>query len=432
MLRTNFEIFKGIGPGTVKKIHNAGLLSWQDAIESPEKLPVGKKRKTSLLEEIRNAKEQYEMKNLIPLEELLKPKATWALYSSFAEQCVLFDIETTGLSPEDDEITIISTYRPATREFRSFVRGDNLDDFPSSMQSNDIMVGFNNRAFDTPFIRAEFGSRLSSFAQIDLRWVLHGMGIKGKLKNLEREEFGIERPYVLQGFSGWEAINTWYKWWENGDEDSLSLLLYYGAADTYVLDYIAREVCRRNGCKRFAEKIDASVIFKGETINDWSNALPQLPPPNTSELIDFEMKDESAEEEEEKDRIKSEHYMNVFLMALADEDITSQERRILDLFASKYGLSYKKQKEIEQAAVAIYEKEQNMALVNRVVSMGSEWRVWYLEELTIFCWVDGTLDRREREVLGKIAGETGLSEKEIHGLKEYAAKLGDQLCNEMS
>jgi len=431
MLRSNFEIFTGIGPATVKKMHNEGYFSWNDVLSEPEKLPVGKKRRETLVSEIQEAKEQCNKKNLLPLEELLKPKASWTLFSSFAEQCVFFDIETTGLSPDEDEITIISSYRPATRSFQAFVRGENLEQFPASIQPNDIMVGFNNRAFDTPFIRAEFGEALPPYPQVDLRWVLHGMGIKGKLKNIEQDEFGIERPFELQGFTGWDAIDAWYRWWEGGEKEALKLLLYYGAADTFVLDYIARDVCRRNGCKRFASKIDPSVVFSGDTIDAWSMALPEIPPPIESSSLHIETDDQHAEDVEENERIKSEHYMNVFLMALADEEISVEERRILDLFASKYGLSYKKQKGIEEQAQVQYSEAKQSALTSRILAMGKEWRVWYLEELTIFCWVDGTLDRREREILSVIAGETGLSEKEVHNLKEYAAKLGDELYKNM-
>ena len=81
MLRSDFELFSGIGPATVLKLHNAGYFSWNDVLSAPEKLPMGRKRRESFVLEIERAIEQYSKKNLLPLVELIKPKATWTLFS---------------------------------------------------------------------------------------------------------------------------------------------------------------------------------------------------------------------------------------------------------------------------------------------------------------------------------------------------------------
>ena len=56
---------------------------------------------------------------------LLPPNETWRLYREFADRAVFLDIETTGLSPWGDEVTMIGALGGG--KLSLFVRGMNLD-----------------------------------------------------------------------------------------------------------------------------------------------------------------------------------------------------------------------------------------------------------------------------------------------------------------
>jgi uncharacterized protein len=426
MLRANFEIFDGVGPGTSQKLQDVGIMTWDDALRSSGSVPMSAKRAERFLKEVASAKSQFEAGHPCHFDRLLKPKEAWRLFSSFADRCVCFDIETTGLSPEDDDITIITTYRPAARKFGVFVKGQNLAEFPSTLKPGDVLVGFNNRAFDTPFIVNTFGDQLPRTAQADVRWILYAMGIKGPLKVIEQEEFGIVRPAQIHGFSGDEAVVEWYRWTRTKDPKILRRLLLYSAADTFVLDYLARESCRRNGCARFQDKVATHALFQTEHPEDWCTCLPPVPPlPDRSNPRQHAIAD--PEEEESAESLRESHYENIFLMALSDEMISRQERRVLDLFAAKYGLSQRVQEEIEHRARDAHQRRGGDVLVERVLAMSDEWQKWYLTELAMFSWVDGTLDRREHEILREIALKIGTPESEIGRMKEEATELGKAL-----
>lgn len=279
MFRRCFDIFPGIGPATAARFRESGITSWDQALADSCALPVGRARRAQLRHDLARAMVSYSRADAAHFDGLLSAGEAWRLFSSFPERCAFFDIETTGLSPYTDDITVICTYEPGTRTLLRFVKDENLERFPETLRAGAVLVGFNSRSFDMPFVRRVFGDRMPPFAQIDLRWVLHKMGIKGGLKAIESEHFGIARPVELDGFDGEQAVWAWHRWRRTGDRAVLDRLLLYCQADVIVLDRMLREICRRKGCPRFSCAPPAGNLFATPSASDWASAMPELPPP---------------------------------------------------------------------------------------------------------------------------------------------------------
>src|SRR5262249_37494530 len=127
------------------------------------------------------------------------------------------------------KITTIVLYDGRT--IRHYVDGINLDDFLTDVNNYRLLVTYNGKSFDIPFIEGHFRARLSQ-AHIDLRWLLWGLGLKGGLKGCERQ-LGIGRP-GLEDIDGFAAPLLWSEY-RRGNVKALETLLAYNIKDTLSL-----------------------------------------------------------------------------------------------------------------------------------------------------------------------------------------------------
>lgn len=140
------------------------------------------------------------------------------------------DIETTGLSPTNNNITIIGLLCNGT--FQQFIENINLhaylvDEFILQYLPTEI-VGYNSNNFDIPFMTAFGIETLDNLKQVDLMYKCHNLDIKGGLKKAEKI-LGIERKYEPLNFFQQKAL--WKKWINNNDHEALDRLLKYNKED---------------------------------------------------------------------------------------------------------------------------------------------------------------------------------------------------------
>ena len=142
------------------------------------------------------------------------------------------DIETTGLDRHFNDITTIALY---SGEFiQTYVRGQNLEDFIKNIQKYKVIVSYNGKSFDIPFIESFFKIRLNH-AQIDLRYVLYSLGFKGGLKKDAKRQLGMDRG-DLSDIDGFFAVLLWDEYQKTGDPKALETLLSYNIQDTVTLE----------------------------------------------------------------------------------------------------------------------------------------------------------------------------------------------------
>ncbi len=227
MLRQSFIHIPGVGHKTERKLWGQGIRSWQDARRNGKILGQGVSGLTRIQEHLRESEVQRKARNILFFLQHLPKRETWRLYPDFAKDLVFLDIETTGLSVTYDEITVIGLYD--LQEVRFFIRGHNLDDFPSALDGYKIVVTFNGSLFDLPFIRAGFPDIKLPPAHLDLRFLLRRLGLSGGLKRIEGQ-LNISRSRRLEGVNGYEATVLWNRYLR-GDRSALQLLLEYNHAD---------------------------------------------------------------------------------------------------------------------------------------------------------------------------------------------------------
>ncbi len=180
---------------------------------------------------LRKSIDELEEENAAFFAERMPAGERWRIFPDFHHSVAYVDIETTGLRPELNSITTIALYDG--RSVHYFVQGRNLIDFVDRVKRYKLLVTYNGKSFDIPFIERSFGVEITA-AHIDLRYVLRSLGYTGGLKGCERQ-LGIDRG-ELKGVDGYFAVLLWSDYVENGNELALETLLAYNIEDVINLE----------------------------------------------------------------------------------------------------------------------------------------------------------------------------------------------------
>lgn len=188
MLQNTFIHIQGIGAITEQKLWDSGLRDW-DTFSDDISISISTGRKYFLEKGIEKSKQHLEDCNPGYFSALLASNQSWRLFPEFRESTVYLDIETTGLDCYLNDITTIALYDG--HEIKTYVQDQNLEDFIDEIYKYNVIVTYNGKCFDVPFIENYFNIRLDH-AQIDLRYVLYSLGLRGGLKGCERQ-LGMDR-----------------------------------------------------------------------------------------------------------------------------------------------------------------------------------------------------------------------------------------------
>lgn len=182
---------------------------------------------------IRQSVRHLDARNPRFFADLLPPGELWRLFPEFRSAVAYLDIETTGLGGWEDHVTTISVYDGTT--VLTFVHGENLQEFEEAIQQFPVIVTYNGRCFDVPFLEKSLGIRMEQ-VHIDLRHVLQSLGYTGGLKGCERK-LGLNRG-DLEGVDGFLAVLLWDGYRRNGNPKALETLLAYNILDVLNLEML--------------------------------------------------------------------------------------------------------------------------------------------------------------------------------------------------
>ena len=227
MLRNTFIHLPGIGPQRERALWERGIIDWDRFLAAAEEGQVHGRIRESGLPLVRQSLDAVTRGDPGFFKPLLPSGETWRLYPEFADRALFLDIETTGLAPYYDQVTLIGALGGG--KLALFVNGVNLDQFPAYIQQFPLLVSFNGSQFDVPFLRAHFPQARLDQAHIDLRFVLASLGYRGGLKNVERS-LGLHRDPSIQGVDGLEAVRLWHRY-RRGDRAALEKLILYNLTD---------------------------------------------------------------------------------------------------------------------------------------------------------------------------------------------------------
>lgn len=243
MIQNSFIFLDKVDSKTEQNIWEQGICDWNSFLSARKIRGMSNFRKSYYNRQLLKAR--HELFNLnssyfidkIPLPEM------WRLYGFFKEDAVFLDIETSGLS-NHDSITVFGMYDGY--DTKMMIQGINFDynAIKNELSRYKLIVTFNGASFDLPFIRKRFPSLLPNIPHLDLRTACARVGLKGGLKNIEKQ-LGIRRSRIVDGLCGGDALTLWRMYKGSGDDYYLKLLVEYNEEDIINLKTIAEFVCER-------------------------------------------------------------------------------------------------------------------------------------------------------------------------------------------
>ena len=227
MLRNTFIHLPGVGTVRERTLWQHGILDWHAFLLAAQCDRLPKSSYRSAVPLVQQSLDAVSNGDASFFHGRLPSRETWRLYPEFADRALFLDIETTGLSPHYDQVTLIGALGGG--QLALFVNGINLDQFPAYVQQFPLFVTFNGSQFDVPFLRAHFPKARLDRAHIDLRFPLASLGYRGGLKAVERT-LGLQRDSAIQDVDGFEAVRLWHDY-RRGDRQALRKLILYNLTD---------------------------------------------------------------------------------------------------------------------------------------------------------------------------------------------------------
>jgi len=226
MLKQTFSHIPGISKSTELYLWKNNILSWNDFFLKEKTIKLNEENKRKIKEHLKKSEEALIKKDSL-FFKTMPQNQIWRMYKEFKDDCCFLDIETTGLDKQRNRITTIGMFNG--KESKVLINGKNLHEFEEEIKKYKLLITFNGKCFDIPFIQAKFPNAFLEMPHIDLRYVMASIGYTGGLKKIEKMT-GIDRGDDLEGVDGYEAVRLWHKY-ERGDQAALEKLVKYNIAD---------------------------------------------------------------------------------------------------------------------------------------------------------------------------------------------------------
>jgi len=248
-VENSFIPVEGVGEKTERRLWREGITHW-DEFQADA---VGSTTAERIQSFIDHARDQLSMGNADFFARQFPSAEQWRLYETFSERACFFDIETTGLDASRNRVTTVSARIGG--ETTTLVQGRDLTDetLRELFADAELLVTFNGKRFDVPFLEENFAVSLSEYPHLDLMYPCRRLNLTGGLKSIERE-IGIDRD--RPDISGREAVRLWREY-ERGDDTALETLVGYNREDVANLEPLTESV---------SERLERSVVPDDATL----------------------------------------------------------------------------------------------------------------------------------------------------------------------
>jgi uncharacterized protein YprB with RNaseH-like and TPR domain len=240
VLTASFIFAKGLSEELERALWAKGIISWEILRQySDEAVAIlGNSRTQKLVEQVAEAQDALTRNDAAWFKANWPERESWRLWKGYAdpERTAFVDIETTGLTPGYDQITVIGLADGA--KATAFVAGrpqagdEPIERFREAIKAYQLIVTYNGTSFDLPFIEKSFREANFKFAlpHLDVMLPARTIGLQGGLKDMEKQ-VGIVRPSDIKDMRGVEAIQLWGQWKNAGDMAAYRRLTTYCKAD---------------------------------------------------------------------------------------------------------------------------------------------------------------------------------------------------------
>jgi uncharacterized protein YprB with RNaseH-like and TPR domain/predicted nuclease with RNAse H fold/adenylate kinase family enzyme len=261
MIERTFVHIPGVGTATEERLWQRGFRSWDQLYEAlhsglsiRDVLRLGPSTQRSLFPDLQRCEpDRRSLAWLDVLDQSVKalrehayhffierlwPRDHWRLLASRIGEALYLDIETTGLSRDLHYMTVVGALYGG--RFFQWVWPERLEDLGELIERAPLIVTFNGRRFDVPFLCSQ-AFLPAPPAHIDLLDVARAAGLTGGQKEVEKQ-LGLPRDREVADVDGPQAVALWCRALY-GDGESYRRLLAYNRTDVEMLPQIAARLC---------------------------------------------------------------------------------------------------------------------------------------------------------------------------------------------
>ncbi|HTP54290.1 MAG TPA: ribonuclease H-like domain-containing protein [Thermoplasmata archaeon] len=232
LLRATFVHLPGIGPATEAELWRRGVRDWTSLRSVAAARGIPRAPPDRMEAALAASERALAERDAAWFGRHLPEREHWRIYPGFRERTAFLDIETTGLSPYEGIVTVVTVHGGGST--RTFVAGEDLEELPAHLGRFPILVTFNGSRFDVPFLAVTFPQFVAPPIHIDLRFVLYRIGLAGGLKRIEAT-LGLGDRSGVEGVDGLQAVRLWQEY-RRGSRAALDRLVRYNRADTTNLE----------------------------------------------------------------------------------------------------------------------------------------------------------------------------------------------------
>ena len=201
MIQNTFLFLEKVKSGIENNLYSQGIYDWDAFLKSKKVSGISRIRKLYYDRKIMEARKALFNFDSSYFKKALPSSEHYRLYDFFKDEAVFLDIETTGLSIKNDDITVFGLYDGI--ETKTMIKGINFDPIKlkEELKKYKLLVTFNGASFDIPFINKLYPNLLPSIPNFDVKVLTDRLGLKGGLKNIEKI-LGIKRSTIIERFHG--------------------------------------------------------------------------------------------------------------------------------------------------------------------------------------------------------------------------------------
>lgn len=242
LLRRSFQHLPRISAAAEARLWAQGISDWRELIRhTPIQLDLYRKGASALQSAVEASEAALATRDIAFFVQSLPKREFYRIAATFPESSLFLDIESTGLSPHYDQVTLVGW--SVGSAYTVLVDPSQIAQLEHDLHKHPIVVTFNGSLFDLPFLTKRFGADWSGLCHVDLRYLAKRVGLTGGQKKIE-QEIGLAREGLLSGITGAEAVSLWFDYKE-GDLNALCQLVRYNHADIEGMKFLFEEVVRR-------------------------------------------------------------------------------------------------------------------------------------------------------------------------------------------
>ena len=121
----------------------------------------------------------------------------------------------------------------------------NFNYLKNELRKYKLIITYNGSTFDLPFLKKRYPDIVPNTPHIDLRALCNRVGLKGGLKEIEKQ-LNIKRNRIIEKLYGGDAITLYRMYKASGDKYYLNLLAEYNEEDVInlktITDYVTNKL----------------------------------------------------------------------------------------------------------------------------------------------------------------------------------------------